>query len=338
MLKTETTPPSTNTTFDITLLPKGVIYTAFVSAGIGAEFGASSESKTILAMDVPTLGSVSYQETDQILVIWNRVDGASAYSFQIANSNNQPVSLAIPPINAIPDAEQTATIDVTALPDDSYIIQVMANNGALQTAWSVGLPFTIKRLTPDILATQLNTSGVIAPNAAPQIVAAFHNQFAANAGALITLLQAHFPKSTKTPTQLAWALAKSGFDVAQATQALAALPDAQLANVITAIKAAYPVPAIQQQVTQLVIANATAQNAAEIIHTAHADVDVIQMGVVLAINFSSSVVTPAQMAQALHQAGYDSIGAMSTLAEIYPLNSLADLIAAIHSVYPATPK
>jgi hypothetical protein len=65
-------------------------------------------------------------------------------------------------------------------------------------------------------------------------------------------------------------------------------------------------------------------------------VNTLQMAVLLVMNFTSAVQTPTQMAQALYAAGYDSVSAMSSLAQIYPLNSTADFIAAIRNTYPAT--
>jgi hypothetical protein len=320
----------------VSQLPKGIIYTVFVSAGIGDGLGASSERATVVAMDVVTLISASYQEPNKVLVTWNRVDGATTYSFQLVASNGQPANLAISPVNATQAETQTNEMDVTSLPDDTYSVQVMANNGAVQSGWSTGIPVTIKRLTPDSLATQLHDQKVIAPNAAPQIVAAFPDQFATNPGALITLLQAHFAESTTSLTQLAWALSKSSYDSQSVTQALAKLPKTQLADVFAAMKGAYPTTEVQQQITQLTSTNVPAQSAAQQIYAAHADFNALQMGVLLIINFASTVQTSTLMAQALQPVGYNADDALKTLQQIYPLDSLADLIAAIRSAYPAS--
>ena len=327
-------PAPTNTSLDITALPKGVTYFAFVSAAIGSGLGASSESKPVVAMDVPTVSSVSAPDTNHITVNWNRVEGATTYGLQILTSTNEPYNLSIPPVNATQDETQTTTLDISSVPDGTYQIQVMAQNGSAQTAWSAGVSFVVQHLTPDILAAQLYAAKVIAPNAAPQIVQAFPSQFSNDASGLITLLQAHFPESTKTLTQLAWALGKSGYAVGVATQTLSAQPNATLPNVLAAIKAAYPSPAVQQQIVQLIAAKTAPADAAQQLHTSHADIDALQMAVMLLINFTTGLETPTLMAQALYQAGYDINAATTALTQTYPLYSLADYIAAIRSVYP----
>lgn len=327
-----TPPPPTETTFDMTNRTRGVTYTARVNAGIPDGVSVWSPGKSILVLDPPTGLRLEYVSPN-VVASWDQVSYADSYNFALRDTDDGPLIPVRPDIQAL-----TYALDVSRVADGNYPGHVQTNAQGQTSAWSAPVFVQVVHLTPEKLATQLHTSGVIAPLAAPQILTAFSSQFAANAPGMVVLLQGYFPESTKSLTQLAWALAKTPYDNQTATQTLSALAGSSLTDVLAAIKAAYPTPAVQQQIQELQSSQSSAQNAAQLIHMAHSDLNALQMAVLLVMNFAATVQTPTQMAQALFQGGYDSPSAMSTLPEIFPLNSIADFMAAIRAAYPATPQ
>lgn len=326
------TPPATQTTLDITTQPKGITYTARVNAGITDGVSAWSQSQSILVLDPPTGLRLEFVSPN-VVANWDQVNYAESYNFVLRDTDGGPLIPVQPDIKAL-----TYPLNVSQVPDGNYPGHVQTNAQGQSSAWSAPVSVQVVHPTPQQLASQLHASGVIAPAAAPQIMAVFADRFATNPTNMVALLRGYFPESTKTLTQLAWALAQSPYNSQAATQTLSALSGSSLTDVLAAIKAAYPAPSVQQQVQQLQNSHTTAQNAAQAIHTAHGDVNTLQMAVLLAMNFADTVQTPTLMTQALFQAGYDSTSAMSALAEIFPLNSMADFMAAIRAAYPATPQ
>lgn len=326
------TPPATQTTLDITNLPKGITYTARVNAGITDGVSAWSQSQSIFALDPPSGLRLEFVSPN-VIANWDQVSYAESYNFVLRDTDGGPLIPVRSDIQAL-----TYPLDVSQVPDGNYPGHVQTNAQGQTSAWSAPVSVQVVHPTPQKLASQLHASGVIAPAAAPQIMAVFSDRFATNPTNMVALLRGYFPESTKTLTQLAWALAKSPYNSQDATQTLSTIPDHSLTDVLAAIKAAYPSPSVQQQIQQLQSSHTTAQNAAQAIYTEHSDINTLQMAVLLAMNFADTVQTPTQMAQALSQAGYDSTSAMSALAQIFPLSSTADFIAAIRAAYPATPQ
>lgn len=326
------TPPATQTTLDITTQPKGITYTARVNAGISGGVSAWSQSQSILVLDPPTGLRLEFVSPN-VVANWDQVSYAESYNFVLRDTDGGPLIPVRSDIKAL-----TYSLDVSQVPDGNYPGHVQTNAQGQTSAWSAPVSIQVVHPTPQQLASQLHASGVIAPAAAPQIMAVFADRFATNPANMVALLKGYFPESTKTLTQLAWALAKSPYNSQDATQTLSAQSGSSLNDVLAAVKAAYPTPSVQQQVQQLQNSHTSAQNAAQAIHTAHGDVNTLQMAVLLTMNFADTVQTPAQMAQALSQGGYDSTSAMSALSETFPLNSIADFMAAIRAAYPATPQ
>ncbi len=326
------TPPATQTTFDMTNLTRGVTYTARVNAGITGGVSGWSPNQSLLVLDPPTGLRLEYVSPN-VVAHWDQVSYADSYNFVLRDTDDGPLIPVRPDIQVL-----TYALDVSQVADGNYPGHVQTNMQGQTSAWSAPVTVQVVHLTPEKLATQLHASGVIAPLAAPQIMAAFSTQFATNAPGMVTLLQGYFPESSKSLTQLAWALAKTPYDSQVATQALSALSGSSLTAVLAAIKAAYPTPSVQQQITELQSSQTAAQKAAQLIHTAHSDLNALSMAVLLVMNFADTVPTPTAMAQALFQGGYDSASAMSTLPEIFPLHSMADFMAAIRAAYPATPQ
>src|SRR5690606_29923244 len=118
--------------------------------------------------------------------------------------------------------------------------------------------------TPQEMAQQFHAVHVIAPDAAPRLRQAFAT-YNEDAVGFVQLLQTNFPESATTLTQLAWALGASGYSAQVATTALKGV-STNLANVIGAIKAAYPDPATQQQIQQLLSQQASGADAAAQLH------------------------------------------------------------------------
>ena len=326
------TPPATQTTLDITTHPKGITYTARVNAGITNGVSAWSQSQSIVVLDPPTGLRLEFVSPN-VIANWDQVSYAESYNFVLRDTDGGPLIPVRSDIQAL-----TYLLDVSQVPDGNYPGHVQTNAQGQTSAWSAPVSVQVVHPTPQQLASQLHASGVIAPAAAPQIMAVFADRFATNPTNMVALLRGYFPESTKTLTQLAWALAQSPYNSQDATQTLSTIPDHSLTDVLAAIKAAYPAPSVQQQVQQLQSSHTTAQDAAQTIQAAHGDINTLQMAVLLVMNFADTVQTPTPMAQALSKAGYDSTSAMSAMAQIFPLNSTADFIAAIRAAYPATPQ
>jgi hypothetical protein len=188
-------------------------------------------------------------------------------------------------------------------------------------------------LTPQAAAQYLASRNIAAQMAAPFIYRSFTSQMGGNAAGMISLLQANFQSSTKTMTQVTWALAEAGYSSTDAMSAMNMAYPGQLTDITAAIKAAYPAPSVIQDVQTLKNQGQTAQTAAPQLHTDHADLDALDMAVLLRLYFLGDVLTATDMARALKAASYSDTDATSALSETYPLNSLADIAAAINTVY-----
>jgi LysM repeat protein len=193
---------------------------------------------------------------------------------------------------------------------------------------------TVENLSASQYATQLRAEGDTAQVAAPEIKATYSGQFSQDAPGMISLLRSSFPGSTRTLTQIAWALAAAPYSNTTALTALnAAFPGTPLADLAAAIKAAYPAPTVLQQVSQLTASATSAQDAARPLRDSHGDLTALEMAVLLRMNFASTTQTLKEMGQALANAHYAAGDATATLREVYPLNSLADIAAAVNQFY-----
>lgn len=315
-----------------TTLPRGVQYTGYIRATADGKTGAWSQGIPIILLDIP-LGLAATYANDQIDMTWSAVTGATAFDLELLATNQQP-ALTIPRVSATAAPTQHSNSNVASLAEGAYTLRVRAVADILTTAWSNPISVTIDRLTPARLAEQLHSQNVSAQYATRQIFNTFSSQFTNNPGLLITLLRTYFPESTKTLTQVTWALAMVPYPANQSATALhTAYQSASIADSLAALKAAYPAPSVQQQVSQLVTAGTTASAATPVVHSAHNDLTALQMAVLLLLNFAATVQNPTQMAQALKSGSYTALEATATLSEVYPLSSIADVAAAINQVY-----
>lgn len=320
-----------------TTVPRNVQYSGYVRATLDGKAGAWSQGMPLILLDIPAGLTATYAD-DLIDVAWSAVTGATAFDLELLATNQQP-ALTIPRIPATGAPTQRSSINVATLTEGTYTVQIRAVADTLTTAWSNPVSVTIHPLSPALsperLAQQLHQEHVPAQAAARQIYNAFTSQFTNNAGALISLIRTYFPESTRTLTQVAWALAVVPYPANQSAAALYAAyqGSASVADIMAALKAAYPAPATQQQVSQLIAAGSTAAAAAPALHTAHADLTALQMAVLLLMNFTSTIQDPTSMAQALRSGNYAAPEATAALAEVYPLSSIADIAAAINQVY-----
>ena len=314
-------------------IPRGIQYSGYVRATFDGKAGAWSQGVPIILLDIPAGVTATYT-LDQISVTWSTVTGATAYDLELLASSQQP-ALTVPRVAATVAPTQQSNINVAQLTEGAYTVQVRAVADTLMTAWSNPISVTIDRLTPERLAEQLHQQQVSAQDAARQIVNRFSSQFTNHAALLIPLLRTHFPESTKTLTQVAWALAMVPYPVLQSATAIQAVYQASvsIADSAAALKAAYPAPGVQQQVSQLVTSGSTAAVAAPAVHTAHADLTALQMAVLLRMNFAATVSNPTQMAEALNGCNYAALEATAAVSQVYPLSSVADIAAAINQVY-----
>lgn len=142
-----TNPPPTRLNLALTSpLTKGEVYTLYVM-GITSNNSATVRNQpiTILILDKVRITS-AYVQNKQLNLSWPRIEGATAYAFQITEINGGSASLQIPNLQASGDLHQSEknTIDLQSLPGGAYLAQVSAvNSDGIKAEWSDPFSFTV---------------------------------------------------------------------------------------------------------------------------------------------------------------------------------------------------
>jgi hypothetical protein len=310
------------------------------SAGAWSNVAASEDAATRLRIRViPAPRDVTPTNRDETVeVSWQAVTEATD-GYQVSVLSAEGAALSPQPTVTFPSVT-AASIAAEALQEgSSYQVAVRAK---APRSLSVAAVETIVRTPqhPEQLARRLHSEGVIAPVAAPLIRTAFPDKFVdGQPAAMVDLLRSCFPESAATPTQLAWAVSAADYPSASAAPAvLTALQgSASVADVMAALKGAYPPPGLAAAIAALVTGHAAAPAAAARLAVEHPDLTALQLGLVLAMRFSDTVQTPSAMAAALLQGAFPAAQASAGIHELFPSLALApDIDAAIVAVFPAT--
>jgi hypothetical protein len=272
----------------------------------------------------------------------NPVDAASV---QFVGVEKDYAFNLLTPDDSLPAASQgklrsLITIGTTAIDassdDPRGVIEIINNLRSSISPFSfiaLANATSVAQATPEAMAQQLHAEGLIAPEAAPILVAQQPDAFINNPPRLIQLLTDQFKESTRTAAQMAWALSAAGIPPTKAVPALAGLY--QMRDLTAGV---FPSPAVQRLIIRLQEQGRSALEAAAQLRQEDAQYDQnpLALGILLRLNFSDSANAPPAVAQALKSAAYTSKSAVqSALEQLFPTASAQEIASAVNQAYPA---